>query len=136
MDKSWTKSIVLFAGIVLLCVGVALIYQVVRIGGVIDAQAAAISGRIDKGSAGLIVMFFATMIIISSLAFGAVDEHGQQKKISSFLWGMTIFVVTIGALVLTAAKSFEGLGMLAVLVAAFFVTVFVIIAATQFLQDQ
>ena len=136
MDKSWTKWIALFSGIGFFCVGLVLIYQVVRVGGVIDAQGAAISGRIDKGSAGLIIMFFATMIIISSLAFGTVDEQGQQKKISSFLWGMTIFVVTIGALVLTAAKSFDGFSMFTVLVAAFLVTLFVIIAATQFLEDQ
>jgi hypothetical protein len=136
MNPAWTKTIALFAGIAFFCVGIILIYQVVRVGGVIDAHGAFVFGRIDKGSAGLIVMFLGTGIIISSLAFGAVDEEGQQKKISSFLWGITLFVISLGALVSTAAKSFEGWGMLAVLVAAFFVIVFVIIAATQYLQDQ
>lgn len=110
MDQSWTKSIALFAGVVFFCVGIVLVYQVVRVGGVIDVQAAAVSGRIDKGIAGLIILSLATMIVISSLAFGTVDEQGQQKKISSFLWGITLFVISLGVLVSTAAKSFEGWG--------------------------
>ena len=136
MNESWRKSVALCAGIAFFCVGIGMIYQVVRVGGTFDVHAAAISGRIDKGSAGLTIMFFATLIVISTLAFGAVDEQGQQRKISSFLWGITLFAISIGMLVLTAAKSFEGWSMFAVLVAAFFVTVLVIIATTQFLQDQ
>ncbi|MBZ0147333.1 MAG: hypothetical protein K8F62_07270 [Pseudorhodoplanes sp.] len=130
------KVIVLFAGIVFFVVGIVMIYQVVGVGGVIDVYAAAISGKVEKGSAGLIIMFFATTIIISSLAFGTVDEHGQRKKISSFLWGITLFVIAMASLVLTASKSYEGWGMLAVLLASIFVVLFVIIGATQFLQDQ
>jgi hypothetical protein len=136
MKQPWMKSIVLFAGVAFFFLGLAMIYQVVRVGGTIDVYAAAISGKIDKGSAGLIIIFFATLMIISSLAFGTVDEHGQQKKISSFLWGITLFVIAMGTLVLTASKSYDGWGMLAVLLASFFVILFVIIAATQFLQDQ
>jgi hypothetical protein len=136
MNQSWIRPIALFAGIVFFCAGIAMIYQVVRVGGTIDLQTTVAAGKIDKGSAGLIVMFLATIIVISSLAFGQVDELGQQKKISSFLWGITLFVIAIGVLVSTAARSFEGWGMLAVLVAAFVVVIFVIIATTQFLQDQ
>lgn len=136
MNPDWTKAVALFAGIAFFCVGIVLIYQVVRVGGAIDAHAAFVSGRIDKGSAGLIVVFLGATIVISSLAFGAVDEQGQQKKISSFLWGITLFVISLGALVSTAARSFEAWGKFAVLVAAFFVVVLVVIAATQYLEDQ
>lgn len=136
MNPAWTRSIALFAGIAFFCVGVVFIYQVVRVGGTIDAHAAFIFGRIDKGSAGLVIVFLGSVIVISSLAFGEVDEQGQKKKISSFLWGITLFVISMGVLVGTAAKSFEGWAMLAVLAATFFIVIFVTIAATQYLQDQ
>ena len=70
-----------------MCVGAALIYQAVRVGGTIEAHTAFMFGRIDKGSAGLIIAFLGSTIVISCLAFGDVDEQGQKKKISSFLWG-------------------------------------------------
>lgn len=135
--KPWSaKHIALLVGLTFFCVGLVLIYQVLGAGGVIDLQATLGSGKIDRGSAGFIIIFLATTMVISSLAFGNVDEHGQQKRISSFLWGMTLFVLTISLLVLVAAKSFEGWGIFAVFISALFVVLFVTIAATQFLQDQ
>ncbi len=125
MKQDWIRSLALFAGIAFFFAGVAMIYQVVRVGGEIDLHSAATFGKIEKGGAGFLIIFFATTIIISSLAFGDVDEHGQRKKISSFLWGMTLFVVAMGVLVLAASKSYEGWGMLAVLGAAFVIVIFV-----------
>lgn len=136
MNQAWIRSLTLFAGIAFFFAGIVMIYQVVRAGGEIDLHAAATFGKIEKGGAGFIIIFFATAIIISSLAFGDVDEHGQRKKISSFLWGMTLFVIAIGVLVLAASKSYEGWGMIAVLMAALIVTVLMTIGVTQFLQDQ
>ena len=65
-----------------------------------------------------------------------MDERGQRKKISSFLWGMTLFVIAMGVLVLAASKSYDGWGMIAVLIAALTFTILMTIGATQFLQDQ
>ena len=76
------------------------------------------------------------MIVISALAFGNVDEHGQRKKMSSFIWGMNLFVITIALLLFNAAKAFEGFGLAAVLVAAILIIILMMVAATQFLQDQ
>ncbi len=136
MKQDWIRSLALFAGIAFFFAGVAMIYQVVRVGGEIDLHSAATFGKIEKGGAAFIIIFFATTIIISSLAFGNVDENGQQKKLSSFIWGMTLFVVAIGVLVLAASKSYEGWGMLAVLMAALVVVVLMTIGAAQFLEDQ
>lgn len=136
MNQTWIRSLALFAGIAFFVAGIVMIYQVVRVGGEIDLQSAATFGKIEKGGAGFIIILFSTMIIISSLAFGDVDEHGQRKKISSFLWGMTLFVIAMGVLVLAASKSYDGWGMIAVLIAALTVTILMTIGATQFLQDQ
>lgn len=136
MDKSWTKGIALVAGIAFFSVGIAMTYQALRAGAIIDVHEAVLSGKIHPGNVGIVIIFFSTMIIISALAFGNVDERGQQKKISSFLWGINLFVITIALLLFNAARSFEGFGLAAVLVAAFLVVIFVMIAATQFLQDQ
>jgi hypothetical protein len=136
MDKSWTRVIALIAGIVFFSVGIALTYQAVRAGAIIDVHDAVLSGKIHSGNVGIVIMFFSTMIVISSLAFGDVDEHGQRRKISSFLWGMNLFVITISLIIFNAAKSFEGFGLAAVLVATTLVVIFVTMAATQFLQDQ
>lgn len=136
MNRDWIRFLALFAGITFFFAGIVMIYQIVRLGGVIDLQAAATFGKIEKGGAGFIIIFFATTIIISSLAFGDVDEHGQRKKVSSFLWGMTLFVVAMGVLVLAASKSYDGWGMFAILAASLLVVALVTIGATQFLQDQ
>ena len=55
---------------------------------------------------------------------------------SSFLWGINLFIITMALIVANAAKSFEGFGLAAVLLAAFLVVILVMVAATQFLQDQ
>ena len=103
MNPDWTKAVALFAGIAFFCVGIVLIYKSCELAARLTRMLR-LCPAIDKGSAGLIVVFLGATIVISSLAFGTVDEQGQQKKISSFLWGITLFVISLGALVSTAAK--------------------------------
>lgn len=68
MNQARIRSLALFSGIAFFIAGIVMIYQVVRQGGVIDLQSAVTFGKIEKGGAGFIIIFFATTIIISSLA--------------------------------------------------------------------
>jgi hypothetical protein len=136
VNRSWSREIALVAGIAFFCAGIAMTYRALAGGAIIDVHEAVLSGKIHSGNVGIVIIFFSTMIIISALAFGNVDEHGQRKKISSFLWGMSLFVITIALLLFSAAKAFEGFGLAAVLVAAILIIILVMVAATQFLQDQ
>jgi hypothetical protein len=117
-------------------IGLVATYRSLQSGAVIDVHEAVLSGKIHSGNVGIVILFFSTIIIVSSLAFGNVDEHGQRKRMSSFLWGINLFIITMALIVANAAKSFEGFGLAAVLLAAFLVVILVMVAATQFLQDQ
>jgi len=136
VNRSWSREIALVAGIVSFGIGLVATYRALQSGAVIDVHEAVLSGKIHSGNVGIVIIFFSTIIIISALAFGNVDEQGQRKKISSFLWGINLFVITLALIVANGAKSFEGVGLGAVLVAAFLVIILAMVAATQFLQDQ
>ena len=136
MHRSWSREIGLVAGVVFFGIGLVATYRSLQSGAVIDVHEAVLSGKIHSGNVGIVILFFSTIIIVSSLAFGNVDEHGQRKKMSSFLWGINLFIITMALIVANAAKSFEGFGLAAVLLAAFLVVILVMVAATQFLQDQ
>lgn len=81
------KTLALLAGIVLTCAGAVLLFKGVQGGATIDIIAGLVGGRIESGSAGVLLCFLGVIVILASF-FGrgrakarrAGEHSGTERR--------------------------------------------------------
>jgi hypothetical protein len=135
----------LLAGIIFFGVGLVMVFLGISAEGAIDLQGAVFSGKIKTGSAGLFVLFFSFLIIITTLFSPGLTRARSGSAVrdgsSQFKRAMSVFVLLVAcSLTLAVGAAFmpegkaTGLGLAA---AGFgFMAFIALFAVLTFIEDE
>lgn len=93
---TWTQRLAVIAGLLFFAAGIVLLWRGIAAHGTVDFSTFLVSGRIESGSAGLFIMFFATVIVVAALRPPRLTAARALPRAGAFTRQIALFLLLTG----------------------------------------